>query len=80
MRGICRDGGIDVTGKQIKAENDEFKTCLEQLYSGADKLKAYKAKHYTPDVGMEFTTFEEFFLEREKLLVNALRVALMQKR
>ena len=57
--------------------NAEFKTWLEQHYSDEDKLKAYKEKHYIPDVGVEFTNFEEFFLEREKLLVNALKAALI---
>lgn len=57
--------------------NTEFKTWLEQHYADADKLKAYREKHYIPDVGVEFTNFEEFFLEREKLLVKALKAALI---
>lgn len=57
--------------------NTEFKTWLEQHYSDAGKLKAYKEKHYIPNVGVEFTNFEEFFLEREKLLVKALKAALI---
>lgn len=57
--------------------NTEFKTWLEQNYADADKLKAYREKHYIPDVGVEFTNFEEFFLEREKLLVKALKAALI---
>ena len=57
--------------------NTEFKTWLEQHYADADKLKAYREKHYIPNVGVEFTNFEEFFLEREKLLVKALKAALI---
>ena len=57
--------------------NTEFKTWLEQNYADADKLKAYREKHYILDVGVEFTNFEEFFLEREKLLVKALKAALI---
>ena len=57
--------------------NTEFKTWLEQNYADADKLKAYREKHYIPDVGVEFTNFEEFFLEREKLLFKALKAALI---
>lgn len=57
--------------------NTEFKTWLEQNYADADKLKANREKHYIPDVGVEFTNFEEFFLEREKLLVKALKAALI---
>jgi len=49
---------------------------VEQHYAEADKLKAYREKHYIPDVGVEFTNFEEFFLEREKMLVKALKAAL----
>ena len=57
--------------------NTEFKTWLEQHYADADKLKAYREKHYIPNVGVEFTNFEEFFLEREKLLAKALKAALI---
>ena len=57
--------------------NTEFKTWLEQHHADADKLKAYRKKHYIPNVGVEFTNFEEFFLEREKLLVKALKAALI---
>lgn len=57
--------------------NTEFKTWLEQHYADADKLKAYREKHYIPNVGVEFTNFEEFFMEREKLLVKALKAALI---
>lgn len=57
--------------------NTEFKTWLEQHYADADKLKAYREKHYIPNVGVEFTNFEEFFLEREKLLVKALKASLI---
>lgn len=57
--------------------NTEFKTWLEQHYADADKLKVYREKHYIPNVGVEFTNFEEFFLEREKLLVKALKAALI---
>lgn len=57
--------------------NTEFKTWLEQHYADADKLKVYREKHYIPNVGVEFTNFEEFFLEREKLLVKALKTALI---
>ncbi len=57
--------------------NVEFEVWLSRNYADADKLKAYKEKHYIPDVGVEFTNFEEFFLEREKLLIDALKEALI---
>ena len=57
--------------------NTEFKTWLEQHYADANKLKTYKEKHFIPDVGVEFTNFEEFFMEREKMLVDALKAALI---
>lgn len=57
--------------------NVEFEVWLNRNYADADKLKAYKEKHYIPDVGVEFTNFEEFFLEREKLLIDALKGALI---
>ena len=37
----------------------------------------YKEKNFIPDVSLAFTNFEEFFTEREKLLVNRLKKELM---
>ena len=56
--------------------NTEFEKWLSQNYADVDKLKAYREKHFIPDVSVTFTNFEEFFLEREKLIVAVLKKAL----
>ena len=57
--------------------NTEFETWLKNTYSEPDQLKSYKEKHYVPDVSVAFNNFEEFLLEREKKLVEALKTALI---
>lgn len=57
--------------------NTEFKLWVEQRYPDPSQRKDYKTKHYIPDVSLEFTNFEQFFLERQKLLLNALKAALL---
>ena len=57
--------------------NAEFEDWLKENYADPDKLKAYKEKHYIPDVGVEFTNFEEFYKKRQELLFAALKKALL---
>lgn len=57
--------------------NTEFEIWLNQNYSDNGKLEAYKEKHFVPNVSVGFTNFEEFFQEREKLIVAALKSALL---
>ena len=61
-------------GTQNKEKNDsDFDVWLADNYKDSSKLKDYKEKNYIPDVSLAFTNFEEFFTEREKLLVNRLK-------
>jgi len=39
----------------------------------ANELADYKKKHYVPNVDLSFTNFDEFLVEREKLLIDKLR-------
>lgn len=65
-------------GTQNKGKNDsDFDVWLADNYKDSSKLKDYKEKNYIPDVSLAFTNFEEFFTEREKLLVNRLKKELM---
>ena len=65
-------------GTQNKEKNDsDFDVWLADNYKDSSKLKDYKEKNYIPDVSLAFTNFEEFFTEREKLLVNRLKKELM---
>ena len=49
----------------------------DETFTSPDQLKAYKEKHYIPDVDLSFGNFEEFLMEREKLIVAALKKELM---
>lgn len=57
-----------------KEKNDrEFEEWMDANYSNQSKRKDYMEKHYIPDVSFSFDNFEDFFTEREQLLVAALR-------
>lgn len=58
-------------------DNKDFDKWLSETYTDAGELKAYKEKHYIPDVDLSFTNFKEFLAEREKLIVKALKKELM---
>ena len=65
-------------GALNKEKNDkDFDKWLRENYSDAGKRKDYKEKHYIPDVSLAFTNFEEFFDERESLLIEKLKKELM---
>lgn len=65
-------------GTQNKEKNStDFDVWLADNFEDASKLKDYKEKNYIPDVSLAFTNFEEFFTEREKLLVERLKKELM---
>lgn len=65
-------------GTLNKEKNDtDFDIWLNDNFIDEGKLKDYKQKHYIPDVDLKFTNFEEFFAEREKLLLAQLRKELM---
>lgn len=57
-----------------KEKNDrEFEEWINANYSNQATHKDYMEKHYIPDVSFAFDNFEDFFTEREQLLVAALR-------
>ena len=55
----------------------EFEEWLTENFPDVDGRKDYARKHYIPDVRLDFTNFEEFFGEREKLILAKLRKELM---
>lgn len=61
-----------------KEKNDkDFADWLAENFADPDKLQNYKHKHYIPSVDLAFTNFEEFFEEREKLLIMKLKQEFM---
>lgn len=54
-----------------------FKQWIEMTYPDELNRRDYMKKNYIPDVDFSFTNFEEFFTEREKLIVEALKKELM---
>lgn len=67
---------LEATPNEEK-NNKDFDEWLSETYTDAGELKAYKEKHYIPNVDLSFTNFEEFLAEREKLIVKALKKELM---
>lgn len=67
---------LEATPNEEK-NNKDFDEWLKETFTTPDQLKAYKEKHYIPDVDLSFGNFEEFLTEREKLIVAALKKELM---
>jgi uncharacterized protein with ParB-like and HNH nuclease domain len=67
---------LEATPNEEK-NNKDFDEWLKETFISPDQLKAYKEKHYIPDVDLSFGNFEEFLMEREKLIVAALKKELM---
>ena len=63
---------LEATPNEEK-NNKDFDEWLKEAFNNPDQLKAYKEKHYIPDVDLSFENFEEFFSAREKLIVEALK-------
>lgn len=55
-----------------------FDEWIEEQYPDMDQRKDYMRKNYIPDVDFSIQNFEEFFIEREKMLCTALKKELMQ--
>lgn len=54
--------------------NVDFKTWLEQTYPGEDERREYMKKHFIPqDIDLSFNNFEQFFEERNKLILRKLK-------
>lgn len=67
---------LEATPNEEK-NNKDFDEWLKEAFPNPDQLKAYKEKHYIPDVDLSFDNFEEFLGAREELIVAALKKELM---
>ena len=67
---------LEATPNEEK-NNKDFDEWLDEAFTDAGQLAEYKKKHYIPDVDLSFTNFDEFLEEREALIVEALKKALM---
>ena len=56
----------------IEKKDKDFDVWLRSTFSDLKQRKDYMQKHYIPDIDLSFENFEQFFLEREKLIVRAL--------
>lgn len=54
-----------------------FDEWIKDEYPDEDEQRDYMKKNYIPNVDFSFTNFEEFFTEREKLILKGLRKELM---
>lgn len=67
---------LEATPNEEK-NNKDFDEWLKEAFLNPDQLKAYKEKHYIPDVDLSFDNFEEFLGAREELIVAELKKELM---
>lgn len=67
---------LEATPNEEK-NNKDFDEWLKETFTNPEQLKAYKEKHYIPDVDLSFGNFESFLEERKKLIVAALKKELM---
>lgn len=67
---------LEATPNEEK-NNKDFDEWLKEAFPNPDQLKAYKEKHYIPDVDLSFDNFEVFLGAREELIVAALKKELM---
>ena len=67
---------LEATPNEEK-NNKDFDEWLKESFTNPEQLKAYKEKHYIPDVDLSFGNFESFLEAREKLIVAALKKELM---
>lgn len=62
----------------IEKKDKDFDVWLQSTYSDSKQRKDYMLKHYIPDVDLSFGNFEQFLLERKKLIVKALEKELIK--
>ena len=67
---------LEATPNEEK-NNKDFDEWLKEAFPNPDQLRAYKEKHYIPDVDLSFDNFEVFLGAREELIVAALKKELM---
>ena len=67
---------LEATPNEEK-NNKDFDEWLKESFTNPEQLKAYKEKHYIPDVDLSFGNFESFLEAKEKLIVAALKKELM---
>ena len=61
----------------IEKKDTEFKIWLDTIYKDTEKQKNYRAKHYIPNVRLDFDNFLKFFEEREKSLLKKFKEILI---
>jgi uncharacterized protein with ParB-like and HNH nuclease domain len=57
----------------IEKSDKEFKTWLNETYKDKSAKSDYLARHYIPNVSLEFTNFVEFLEKRNELLFQKLK-------
>ena len=67
----------DILKSYFNRQTEDIPKWLKESFTNPDQLKAYKEKHYIPDVDLSFGNFESFLEAREKLIVAALKKELM---
>ena len=60
---------LEATPNEEK-NNKDFDVWLKEAFSNPDQLKAYKEKHFIPDVDLSFGNFEEFLGAREEVIAQ----------
>ena len=63
--------------KEVKKNNKDFNEWLNEAFTNPEQLKAYKEKHFIPDIDLSFGNFEEFLEKREELIIKALKKELI---
>lgn len=53
--------------------NKDFDKWIKETFTSPEQLNAYKEKHYIPNVDLSFNNFEDFLIERKKLIIKALK-------
>ena len=61
----------------IEKKDKDFDVWLKSTYTDLKQREDYMQKHHIPDIDLSFGNFEQFFMEREKLIVQALESKLI---
>ena len=61
----------------IEKKDKDFDVWLKSTYTDLKQREYYMQKHHIPDIDLSFGNFEQFFMEREKLIVQALESELI---
>ena len=61
----------------IEKKDKDCDVWLKSTYTDLKQREDYMQKHHIPDIDLSFGNFEQFFMEREKLIVQALESELI---